>query len=581
MLAENRHRANEDPGKLTGHHVHESSPEPSNSAAPAAGSSAAPSRAPTLRLRGLTKRFGALVANEGVSLDAWPGEVHCLLGENGAGKSTLISMLAGMQQPDSGRIEIDGQPTSFASPREALARGIGVVYQHSALIPSMSVIENLMLAQRGGLKLDQYTARAHLKSFNGSTSAGISSDTLVRDLSLGQRQQLEIAKAMWANPRVLVLDEPTSLLADQAVNELLDQLRGLASLGVAVILITHKLDEALALGDRITVLRSGRVVRQRDVRGVAADQIGQLRAGVLQDMFGEAAPGQARGGETAPRPARVGEAAQSLARAGEQHAEVVTESQRAHGAELLRVEGVSTSGEGAEIHGVSLSARAGEILGVAGIDGHGQRHLAEVIAGQRAPASGRILLDGDDITRLTVRGRQQLGVRYLTDDRLHEGIAGSFSVALNLLLKRIGERPFWRFGRIRQREIDAHAAALIERYGIRPAEPALAAGTLSGGNIQKILLARELDGNPKVVVFNKPSYGLDVRTVARVHESIRDLARAGAAVLLISTDLDELAALSDWVAVISAGQLSEPIENDAHMRDRVGELIVSGAHHGK
>ena len=510
---------------------------------------------PALRVRGLTKRFGEVTANDAVSLDAWPGEVHCLLGENGAGKSTLIAMLAGLQQPDDGTIELAGEVRAITSPAAAIERGIGVVYQHSALIPSMTVLENLMLA-RGGFWLDRERATEHLNDLSTRLGTRIDPNTRVGALSLGQQQQLEIAKVMWAHPRVLVLDEPTSMLTGEEARRLMANVRELVSGGVAVILVTHKLDEALALGDRVTVLREGRVVRCFDRSELGAES-GHARMSVLDAMFGGALAAEAAGSDTL---------------AGRRHGFDRASS------EVLRLEQVSTEGggEGSPVVDITLGVRAGEVLGVAGIDGHGQQHLAEVIAGQRAPVSGRVILSGNDVTGASVRDRQRLGVRYVTDDRLHEGIVGSFSVALNLLLKRIGERPFWRFGRENREAVSAHATELIKHYGIRASSSNAPAGTLSGGNIQKILLARELENEPRVVVFNKPSYGLDLKTVKLVHEQIRALTEAGTAVLLISTDLDELLELADSIAVISGGCIVGQLENDGRVRERVGELMVGG-----
>mgnify|MGYP000897592898 FL=1 len=397
---------------------------------------------PALRVRGLTKRFGEVTANDVVSLDAWSGEVHCLLGENGAGKSTLIAMLAGLQQPDDGTIEIAGGVHAITSPAAAIECGIGVVYQHSALIPSMTVLENLMLS-RGGFWLDRERVTEHLNDLSATLGTRIDPNDRVGALSLGQQQQLEIAKVMWAQPRVLVLDEPTSMLTGEETRRLIAKVRELVSGGVAVILVTHKLDEALALGDRVTVLREGRVVRCFDRSDLGVEN-GRARASILDAMFGGALAADAAGSDT-----------------------VVGRSHGVDGAsrEVLRLEDVSTSGDGggAPIADITLSVRAGEVFGVAGIDGHGQQHLAEVIAGQRLPMSGRVMLDGEDITGASVRERQRLGVRYVTDDRLHEGIVGSLSVALNLLLKRIGERPFWRFGREHREAVGAHATELIER----------------------------------------------------------------------------------------------------------------------
>lgn len=526
---------------------------------------------PTLRVRGLTKRFGEVVANDAVTLEAWAGEVHCLLGENGAGKSTLIAMLAGLQQPDSGTIEFSGEVHSLGSPSMAIARGIGVVYQHSALIPSMTVLENLMLAPGGGFWLDREGAIAHLSDLSATLGTRIGPNDRVSSLSLGQQQQLDIARVMWMSPRVLVLDEPTSMLTGQGVERLMANVRELAARGVAVILVTHKLDEAIAVGDRVTVLREGRVVRRFD-RGDLRIEKDRARALILDSMFG----GSATALEPSPTQGR-NRVAQAVHRPLATGSESLSESPERP---LLRLEQLRTGVDSAMIPlaGVSLEIRSGEILGIAGIDGQGQRQLAEAISGQCALAEGRVLLDGQDITRDSVRARRLLGVRYVTDDRLGEGIVGSFSVALNLLLKRLGERPFWRFGRMRREAVREHAEQLIEAYGIRASSHDAPAGALSGGNIQKILLARELEGTPRVVVFHKPSYGLDARTVQLVHDEIRRLAAAGVAVLLISTELDELTSLAHRIAVLSGGCVAGCVDNEGDaVRERVGELMTGGA----
>lgn len=527
---------------------------------------------PALRVRNLTKRFGEVIANDAVSIDAWAGEVHCLLGENGAGKSTLIAMLAGLQQPDAGFIELGGATHPITSPAEAIERGIGVVYQHSALIPSMTVLENLMLSQREGFWVNRTTALAHLAALNATLDSPVGPDDRLSSLSLGQRQQLDIARVMWQRPRVLVLDEPTSMLGGQGIEELLASVREVVSQGVAVILVTHKLDEALALGDRVTVLRAGRVARRFEGSELSALGEDRARGEIVAAMFGGAEP-SALGLDRLdrrPRPLSPSKGA----------GEGTRPSSLSRCTATLVLEGVATSPGSAlvPLDGVTLQISAGEILGLAGVDGQGQRQLAEIIAGQCAPSAGRVLLDGDDITKMTVRERQLLGVRYVTDDRLGEGIVGSLSVALNLLLKRIGERPFWRFGCMRRDEVREHANHLSAQYGIRASSSDAAAGTLSGGNIQKILLARELEGDPKVVVFHKPSYGLDSRTVQFVHDEMRRLAEHGAAVLLMSTELDELTSLSHRIAVLSRGSIVGVVENEGEaVREHIGTLVAGGA----
>lgn len=491
----------------------------------------------------------------------WPGEVHCLLGENGAGKSTLIAMLAGLQQPDQGQIEMAGKPVVCASPAESIAHGIGVVFQHSALIATMTVAENLMLSGDSSFWLNREAALDHLASVGEIFDVQLDPRARVGDLSLGERQQLEIAKVLLGNPSVLVLDEPTSMLSAAAVEKLASSIRQLKARGVAVILVTHKLEEALQLSDRVTVLRGGRVAAQFETVQLRQQPDGNER--ILAAMFGDEAVNKA-----APRKTHAQE----------------------FGPEMLRLERLSASGQPVGLRELSLQVRAGEVLGVAGIDGQGQRALAEVIAGQLRETSGRVLFAGADIGARSVRQRQALGIRYVTDDRLHEGIVGSFSVMLNLILNRVGERPFWRHGRLQREVAAAHAESLIERFTISPSDGSLRAGTLSGGNIQKILLARALDSEAKLVVFNKPSYGLDLQTVRLVRDEIAALANSGVAVVLISTDLDELLELSDRIAVLSNGRIvgemagakqgpADPAPNETtpeNLRTRIGHLIAAG-----
>ena len=532
-----------------------------------------------VRLTGITKRFpgptgeGEVVANEGVSLDIAPGEVHCLLGENGAGKSTLIAMLSGMQRPDAGVIEIDGKPVELSSPAVALGHGIGVVQQHSTLIPAFTVLENLMLGDRGGVRMDRRAARERLSVLAGSIGASIDPDRMVEDLGLGEQQRIEIVKALWRGTRVLVLDEPTSMLVPQAVDALLASIERLRSDGMAIVFVTHKLREAVAICDRVTVLRGGRVAGRISAVELRAMTAARAEEIILDAMFGQ-------GGA----PLRGGESPETAA----PRQDTVALRQ---GTVALRVEALGTRADAGEvpISGVGFEVRSGEILGVAGVDGHGQRHLAEAIAGQRAPSTGRVLL-GDgfggttdgcalrDITGLGVRARRELGIRYVTDDRLHEGIVGGMSVSLNLLLARIGDAPFWRRGRMDHAAVAAEADRRIAEYDIRTPSREARAGSLSGGNIQKILLARELAEQPRVVVFHKPTTGLDLKTVVHVRDAVREFAAGGGAALLISTDLDELAQLADRILVLSGGAVAGEVVNDGRrVAERVGALMAGAA----
>lgn len=523
--------------------------------------STAGASAPAVELSGITKTFPGVVANDDVTLTIRAGEVHCLLGENGAGKSTLMGILSGMTAPDSGRVRVGGREVAIDSPRRAIELGIGMVYQHSTLVPALTVLENLLLGDSRGLRLGVARGAARLAELAATLGVEVDPGARTGDLSLGQQQQIEIIKALWRGSSVLILDEPTSMLTPRGVAELQKVLVRLKEHGQAIVFITHKLHEATSIGDRVTVLKQGRVVGTLEEAELRARTPEELQARIVQIMFGEEAPAEA--GAVAELQERVaGHRARALA----------------GGEPLLELAGVSARGDGvsSDIDDVSLVVHEGEILGVAGVDGNGQRELAEVIAGQRRAASGRIALFGAPIDRLDVRARQKLGLRYVTDDRLGEGIVGPLGVALNLVLKRIGEPPFWRRGRIQHAEIDRVARDLVERFDVRTPSVSTRAATLSGGNIQKVLLARELSFDPKVVVFNKPTYGLDIKTTMAVRDRIRGLAGAGVASLVISTDLEELLDLCDRIAVLYRGRVVGTIENGPGAAERIGELMVGG-----
>jgi simple sugar transport system ATP-binding protein len=516
--------------------------------------------APAVELIDITKAFPGVVANDRISLQALPGEVLCLLGENGAGKSTLMSILSGLYQPDDGRIRVDGRDVRIESPRAGRELGIGMVYQHLSLIPTLTVLENLLLGSNPGIVLDTVAARARLAELSGTLGVRIDPDDRVGTLSLGQQQYIEIIKALWQGSRVLILDEPTSMLTPQGIAELQKVLLGLKASGLAIIFITHKLHEAIAIGDRVVVLKLGRVVGTVDQPTLDRSTPHELQQLIVGLMFGEQA-------EPASEIAELREDGPSRRRAP------TTSVQP-----FLELDEASTGGDRGQ-HGiidVTLAVRGGEILGVGGVDGNGQRALAEAIAGQRRLVGGEIRLEGASVTRLDVRARQRRGLRYVTDDRLGEGVVAPYSVGLNIVLKRIGEAPFWHRGAIDQGRINATARMLIEEFDIRTPDPDTRIGALSGGNIQKTLLARELSFEPRVVVFNKPTHGLDVRTTAIVRDRIRQLAERGVAILVISTDLDELIDLSDRVAVLFEGRVAGTVDVGPGAEVRIGELILGG-----
>jgi general nucleoside transport system ATP-binding protein len=506
---------------------------------------------PIVELRGVTKRFPGVVANDNVSLAFRAGEVHVLLGENGAGKSTLIGLLAGVQRPDTGDIRVDGALRVIGSPREALALGIGTVYQHTQLVPTLTVAENLLLGGAWFRRPQRRATAARIAADGATFGMHLDASARAAELSLGEQQQVAILRALWRGGRLIVLDEPTAMLTPSGITQLIEIMRRLARDGFGVVFITHKLEEALAIADRVTVLRLGRVAGSLVPASIPPTD---LRQQITTLMFGEAAV-VAGDPATTPRDSRV-QAAKPL----------------------LRVEDltVRTPGRPPLLERVSFSIGSGEILGIAGVDGNGQRELAEALAGQ-ARAEGRILLDDADISALDVAARYRAGLRTVTDDRLHEGTVGRFSVADNLVLKQIGAPPFWRRGIARHTAIAAHATRLIEAFDIRTPSARTPIGRLSGGNIQKALLARELTGAARAVVYNKPTHGLDLRNIATTRARIRAAADHGIATLLISTDLEEILDLSDRIGVLLGGRLVGIVPNGPQARAQVATLMTGAA----
>jgi general nucleoside transport system ATP-binding protein len=516
---------------------------------------------PAVELIGVSKTFPGVRANNKVNLAVMHGEVHCLLGENGAGKSTLMSILSGMQSPDSGQIKIDGSLAEIDSPRIALDLGVGMVYQHSALVPALTVLQNLMLGESRGVTLPVEKARERLQDLSSRLGVNVQPNVELFKLALGQQQQVEIIKALWRGSQILILDEPTSMLTPQGVADLQRVLLRLKQQGLAIIFITHKLHEALAIGDTVSILKQGRLVATLTKNVLDSRTPEALQALIVETMFGE----EARA---------VGEVAELQQEIEGQRKERKLPSETA--LELIDVSAKSDERMGAGIKGVSIAVRKGEILGVAGVDGNGQHELAEVIAGQRAVSSGHILLDGRSIERFTVSRRQRLGLRYVTDDRLGEGIVQPLSVAMNLVLKRIGQEPFWHRGVVQPATVERVARSLVADFDVRTPSIEARAGTLSGGNIQKVLLARELSFDPRVVVYNKPTQGLDVKTTHLVRERLRKQADDGVTAIVISTDLDELLELCDRIAVLYRGELVGLIPNSPDAGERIGELMIGG-----
>jgi len=515
---------------------------------------------PAVELIEITKEYPGVLANDRISLAVRRGEVHCLLGENGAGKSTLMNILSGMVRPDSGQVHLDGRPVEIDSPKHAIGLGIGMVYQHTSLVPQLTVLENLMLGEGEGIRLNAPAARERLRELGGSIGLDVDPGATTGTLALGQQQQLEIIKALWRGSKVLILDEPTSMLTPKGVAELEQIVARLKGQGLAVVFITHKLHEAISMGDRVAILSQGHLVGSIEPDELRSATHAELQERIIAVMFGSQATKSADVAELTDEvewrlPRRVLDAEPAL-----------------------ELEAVTVEPGPGEIgaHDVSLQVLKGEIMGIAGVDGNGQREVAEAIAGQRSLAAGDIRLFGHSLAKLKVAQREKLGLRYVTDDRLHEGTVASLSVAMNIVLKQIGKPPYWERGHIRYPAIVAKARELISRFDIRTPGPETRVGALSGGNIQKVVLARELSFDPKVVIYSKPTYGLDVRTTQSVRHTIREQAAEGVTSVVISTDLDELLDLCDRIAVLSRGRVTGVVENGPNAQLQIGELMIGG-----
>ena len=495
-----------------------------------------------LELRGITKRFGSLTANDHIDLVVEPGEIHALLGENGAGKSTLMNVLYGLYQPDEGEILIDGEPVSFAGPGDAMAAGIGMVHQHFMLIPVFSVAENIELGHervRGGLLgwLDRRRARAQVAEVSERYGLHVPVDALVQDLPVGVQQRVEILKALVRDAQVLILDEPTAVLTPQETDDLMEVMRSLKEAGTAIVFITHKLREVRAVADKITVIRRGKVV------GTATPDTSTAELASL--MVG--------------RPVRLN-IDKEPARPGE---EVLT-------VEDLRV--VDELGT-VVVDQVSFSVRAGEIYALAGVQGNGQTELTEALVGLQPIESGRITVSGTDVTRATTDDILAMGVGYVPEDRLHDGLVASFSVAENLVLDLYDRPPYAGRLNLDLDVIRRNAESRVEEFDVRTSSVDHAASTLSGGNQQKVVLARELSRPLKLFVVAQPTRGLDVGSMEFVHARIVQERDNGAAVVLVSSELDEVLGLADRIGVMYRGRIigEVPAGTDA---ERVGMLMA-------
>ncbi|MGH2428388.1 MAG: ABC transporter ATP-binding protein [Candidatus Limnocylindria bacterium] len=498
-----------------------------------------------LELRGITKRFPGVIANDGVDLSVEPAEIHALLGENGAGKSTLMNVLYGLYQPDEGEIAIDGTPVVFHDPGDAIAAGIGMVHQHFMLVPVFTVTENVMLGVESvsgpiGL-LDTEEARRRIVEVSEQHGLRVDPDATIEDLPVGVRQRVEIIKMLYRRSKLLVLDEPTAVLTPQEITDLFEVMRSLKAAGTAIVFITHKLNEVLDVADRITVLRRGKVVGTTTPQ--EADETGLARM-----MVGR--PVQLRVDKAAAKPAEP----------------------------VLRVQNLTVLDDRAHtaVRDLDLEVRAGEIVAIAGVQGNGQTELVEAITGLRPALAGEISVDGSEI-RPDPRRVFGAGVGHVPEDRLEEGLIPGFTVADNLVLNSYHLKPYSNGLALQRDAILATAGSLVQEYDVRTPSAANDVGNLSGGNQQKVIVAREFSRPLRLLVAAQPTRGLDVGSIEYIHRRIVEKRDEGTAVLIVSTELDEVLSLGDRIAVMYQGRIVDVLDPDEANPERLG-LLMGGAH---
>ncbi len=505
-----------------------------------------------LEAKGITKRFPGVLANDHVDFDLRKGEIHALLGENGAGKTTLMNILYGLYKADAGEIRVNGNVLDLHSPRDAIKHGIGMVHQHFMLIPVFTVTENIMLGAETDhrptpnemplVKLDRREVARKVTELSHQYGLEIDPNAIVGDLPVGVQQRVEIVKALYRKANILILDEPTAVLTPQEAEDLFRIMRELTQKGVSIIFITHKLKEVLAIADRITVMRAGRVIGTTTPAETSEQKLASMMVGrevILTVQKGPAKPGE----------------------------------------EVLRVENLHVrDARGLEaVRGVSFSVRAGEILGIAGVQGNGQTELAEALTGLRPIESGRLIILGKDLTGKPPRPITEMGLAHIPEDRQRHGLVLSYTVADNLVLCDYYQPRFSKGIIIQQNLVDANAQKLIQEFDVRTPSPYVATSKLSGGNQQKVIVARELSRPVRLLIASQPTRGLDVGSIEYIHKEIVMMRDRGVAVLLISAELDEIMSLSDRIAVMYRGQIVTTVDAKDASREDLG-LWMAGVH---
>ncbi len=493
-----------------------------------------------VEMRNIVKRFPGVLANDHVNFDVNAGEVHALLGENGAGKSTLMRQLYGLYQPDEGDIVIDGRPVVFKSPADAIRSGIGMIHQHFMLVSTLTVAENVALGLKSSrepqLDLDRVSKR--IEELSKAYGLKVDPSAYVWQLAVGEQQRVEIIKALYRGASLIILDEPTAVLTPQEVDDLFATLKRMANEGHALIFISHKLHEVMAISDRVTALRDGRLVGTRPPQGVTRNELAKMMVG--RDVK-----------QLAPQPVNAGPV-------------------------RLKIEALRAMGDrGAEaLRGVNLDVRAGEIVGLAGVSGNGQRELAQCLSGLRKATSGRIIVDDRDMTNASLRQIMDAGLAYIPEERMRDGAIREFSVQENLFLHEHGSPTYSRGIFLRFGEMQAHARELVNKFTVKTPRLETPLKNLSGGNIQKLILARELSRRPKTLIAAQPTRGVDIGATEYIHQRLLEQRDAGTAILLISEDLDEIQELSDRIAVIYEGCIVGEVRRGEATPEELGLLMA-------
>ena len=496
-----------------------------------------------VEMRGVSKRFGEVLANNSISLAIPDRSIHAIIGENGAGKSTCMNILYGFYTADEGEILVDGQQRAIAGPADAIKLGLGMVHQHFMLVEPLTVAENIILGAEptAGLSIDYAQARSRVRELSEQYGLKINPDATVASLSVGQQQRVEILKTLYRGARILILDEPTAVLTPQEVAEMFAILRGLRDQGKTIIIITHKLAEVLALSDNITVMRDGKVVGNLPTSEATAEGLARLMVG--REVLLRVRKDEAKPGET-----------------------------------VLEVRGLTLRGaEGnAVLDDVSFEVRGGETLGIAGVEGNGQTELIEILAGLREATSGDVLVEGMSITDLNPRERKQRGIAHIPEDRHRRGLLLTFDLAGNSILGVHREPPISGRVLLNGDVIVQRAQRLVNEYDVRPPNIALPARALSGGNQQKLIVAREFDIKPKLVLVAQPTRGVDIGATEFIHRKLIELRDAGAAVLLVSAELDEVLSLSDRAVVIYGGRIVGEVDPSSVSEEEIGLMMTGG-----